>query len=85
MNCKKMVEELYKQNISTIPQLDARLKNNIVNIFLGALEKTMNKRSNSFVFDSTSEALYYQELIGGRLAILNKYQVEKGGKNILMI
>ena len=43
----------------------------------------MNKRSNSFVFDSISEALYYQELIGGRLAILNKYQVEKGGEKYL--
>ena len=43
----------------------------------------MNKRSNSFVFDSISKALYYQELIGGRLAILNKYQVEHGGEKYL--
>ena len=43
----------------------------------------MNKRSNSYVFDSISEALYYQDLIGGRLAILNKYKIENGGEKYL--
>ena len=79
INCKKMVEELYQKEISTNKHLDARLKKNIVNICLGVLEKTTNKRSNSMVFDSLSEALYYKEQLGGRIQILNRWKRKDNG------
>ena len=73
-----MVDELYKKEISTNKHLDARLKKNIVNICLGVLEKTTNKRSNSMVFDSLSEALYYKEQLGGTIQILRRWERKKG-------
>lgn len=78
INCKKMVDELYKKEISTNKHLDARLKKNIANICLGVLEKTTNKRSNSMVFDSLSEALYYKEQLGGTIQILNRWERKEG-------
>ena len=69
INCKKMVDELYKKTISTNSQLDMRLKKDVVNICLGVLEKTKNKRSITMVFDTLKEAYYYKQQVGGTLNI----------------
>jgi len=56
-----------------------RLKKDVVNICLGVLEKTKNKRSITMVFDTLKEAYYYKQQLGGTLNILNRYRGTETG------
>ena len=64
---KNIVENLWKTNISNNLGEDIKVKKLISNVNIGLLEKGTNKSQKSLVFDTLSEALYHQNLYGGRI------------------
>ena len=64
---KSIVENLWKTNISNNLGEDIKVKKLISNVNIGLLEKGTNKSQKSLVFDALSEALYHQNLYGGRI------------------
>lgn len=41
----------------------------------GLLEKTVNKRKSSKIFENAGEALYYQDKYGGTISVLKKSEL----------
>ena len=64
---KSIVENLWKTNISNNLGEDIKVKKLISNVNIGLLEKGTNKSQKSLVCDTLSEALYHQNLYGGRI------------------
>ena len=73
---KSYIEELYATPLAVDEELDQRLKKNIVNVATGLLEKSENKAGQTYMFNSLSECLYYQQILGGSIIPLNSYIVE---------
>ena len=71
---KKIVDKLWATEISDRTPEDIKTKKLIANVNFGLLEKSTNTSSKSYTFNSLSEALYYQNLVGGKI---NKLSVEK--------
>ena len=71
---KKTVNKLWATEISDRAPEDIRTKKLIANVNFGLLEKSTNTSSKSYTFNGLREALYYQNLVGGRI---NKLSVEK--------
>ena len=64
---KSIVENLWKTNISNSFGEDIKVKKLISDVNIGLLEKGATKSQKSLVFDTLSEALYHQNLYGGRI------------------
>ena len=71
---KKIVDKLWATEISDRTPEDIKTKKLIANVNFGLLEKSTNTSSKSYTFNSLREALYYQNLVGGKI---NKLSVEK--------
>ena len=70
----KIVNKLWATEISDRIPEDIKTKKLIANVNFGLLEKSTNTSSKSYTFNGLREALYYQNLVGGRI---NKLSVEK--------
>ena len=64
---KEIIKNLWKADISDKYADDTKIKKLIANVNFGLLEKTTNKATRSYAFDSLREALYYQNTIGGTI------------------
>ena len=64
---KKCIRKLYDTKISDKIAEDMKAKKMIVNVNIGMLEKSTNKSQKSLDFESLTEAVYYQNLMGGRI------------------
>ena len=64
---KKCIRKLYDTKISDKTAEDTKAKKMIVNVNIGMLEKSTNKSQKSLDFESLTEAVYYQNLMGGRI------------------
>ena len=64
---KKCIQKLYDTKISDKIAEDTKAKKMIVNVNIGMLEKGTNKSQKSLDFESLAEAVYYQNLMGGRI------------------
>ena len=71
---KKIVNRLWATEISDRTPEDIQTKKLIANVNFGLQEKSTNTSSKSYTFNGLGEALYYQNLVGGRI---NKLSVEK--------
>ena len=71
---KKIVNKLWATEISDRAPEDIKTKKLIAKVNFGLLEKSANTSSKSYTFNGLREALYYQNLVGGRI---NKLSVEK--------
>ena len=76
MHYKKLIDDLWKMEISDHKDEDSIIKKTIANTTFGKLEKGINKCQRSFLFSSYSECKYYQALYGGEITVLRQY-VEK--------
>ena len=74
---KSIVENLWKTNISNNLGEDIKVKKLISNVNIGLLEKGTNKSQKSLVFDTLSEALYHQNLYGGRINKISGFYDDK--------
>ena len=68
------MKKLWATEISDRAPEDIKTKKLIANVNFGLLEKSTNTSSKSYTFNGLREALYYQNLVGGRI---NKLSVEK--------
>ena len=50
-------------------ELDKHIKKTIANVNCGLLEKAVNKRRSSKIFENAGEALYYQDTYGGTIPL----------------
>ena len=64
---KEIIKNLWKADISDKYADDAKIKKLIANVNFGLLEKTTNKATRSYAFDTLREAIYYQNTIGGTI------------------
>ena len=74
---KSIVDNLWKTNISNNLGEDIKVKKLISNVNIGLLEKGTNKSQKSLVFDTLSEALYHQNLYGGRINKISGFYDDK--------
>ena len=74
VNYSNILKTLYDTHISDNEIENVYLKKLISNVNFGLLEKGINKAQRSFIYDTLSEARYYQSLYGGRISILKKYE-----------
>ena len=61
------IQKLYDTKISDKNAEDMKAKGMIVNVNIGMLEKGTNQSRKSLDFESLTEAVYYQNLMGGRM------------------
>lgn len=64
---KNCIKKLYDTKISKKLYEDTQVKKMIANVNIGMLEKGVNKCQRSLDFDKLSEAVYYQNLVGGKI------------------
>ena len=64
---KKCIQKLCDTKISDKIVEDTKAKKMIVSVNIGMLEKGTNKSQKSLDFESLTEAVYYQNLMGGRM------------------
>ena len=74
VNYKQIVEELWKTQISENAEEDALIKKRIANCNYGMMEKGVNRNQKSFIFDSYSEAKFYQIQYGGTINYTRQYE-----------
>jgi hypothetical protein len=71
---KQIVEELWKTQISEDAEEDTTIKKRIANCNYGMMEKGVNRNQKSFIFDSYSEAKFYQIQYGGDINYIKQYE-----------
>ena len=71
---QKIVDELWETKICKNEEQSKRIKKLIANINFGLLEKSRNKGQKSRVFETLDEAMYYQNMYGGRVYGINEVQ-----------
>ena len=76
VNYKKIIDALWKANISEDEIIDKQCKKTIANINFGLLEKSSNKGQISKIFNSLREACYYQHLYGGKIYAISQEEEE---------
>ena len=64
VNCQKLVDDLWKADISLDDAEDTRIKKNISNDNIGLLEKSTNTCQKSVVFNELNEALHQGHKFG---------------------
>ena len=64
VDCKKLVDDLWKTDISLDEAEDTRIKKLISNVNIGMLEKSTNTSQKSLVFNELNEALYHRHKFG---------------------
>ena len=69
---KKIVDDLWKANISKDEYEDKKIKKSIANINFGLLEKSHNTAQISKMFNSLRECCYYQSVFGGKVHTVSK-------------
>ena len=69
---KKIVDDLWKANISEDEDEDRKIKKSIANINFGLLEKSHNTAQISKMFNSLRECCYYQSVFGGKVHTVSK-------------
>jgi hypothetical protein len=73
VNYKQLIDEVYDSFISDDKDEDIYYKKLICNVSFGLLEKGVNKRCQSHIFESLDEAIYYKGKYGGYINILDAY------------
>ena len=74
---KSDIQRIYDINISDKRNEDTKAKKMIVNVAVGMLGKGTNKSQRSLDFESLSEAVYYQNLMGGRINKVSGFYDDK--------
>jgi hypothetical protein len=74
---KSDIQRVYDTNISDKKNEDSKAKKMIVNVAVGMLGKGTNKCQRSLDFESLSEAVYYQNLWGGRINKVSGFYDDK--------
>ena len=70
----KLVTELWGTTISDDSEEDQTLKKTIANCSYGSLEKQINKKVKSNIFDSYEDAEYVQLKYGGDVTFIKQYE-----------
>ena len=65
VNYARLVEDLWKKEISDKKEEDNMIKKTIANTNVGMSEKGINKSQRSFIFTTCKECKYYQAQYGG--------------------
>ena len=63
---KRAIDDLYRANISDDEIEDNEVKKTLANIAFGLLEKSVNRKTVSKMFDGIKEALHHQKKYGGK-------------------
>jgi hypothetical protein len=74
VNYKQVVEDLWKTQISDDAEEDILIKKRIANCNYGMMEKGVNRNQSSHIFDSYSEAKFYQIQYGGVIDYIRQYE-----------
>lgn len=74
VNYKALIDELYSTRISDDDSQDTYIKKMIANVNIGLLEKSINRKSKGFIFDSLDECQFYQSQYGGIIHRLDKIE-----------
>jgi hypothetical protein len=70
----EILNKLFNSHITDDEHEDIYLNKLIACISFGLLEKGINKTSKSTIFNTYDEAKYYQQLFGGKISVLERYQ-----------
>ena len=70
----KLIEELWSAKISNDREQDEVLKKTIANCSFGMLEKQVNKKVKSKIFDSYEDAKFFQVKYGGEITFIKQYE-----------
>ena len=71
----KIISKLFDTRFTDDAEMDKHIKNTIANVNCGLLEKVVNKRRSSKIFENAGEALYYQDTYGGSISVLRRKEV----------
>ena len=70
----KLVTELWGTRISDDNEEDQTLKKTIANCSYGMLEKQVNKKVKSKIFDTYEDAKFFQLKYGGDITFIKQYE-----------
>ena len=73
----KIVTNLFNTHFTDDAELDKFIKKIIANVNCGLLEKAVNKRKSSKIFENAGEALYYQDTYGGTISVLKRRELKE--------
>ena len=73
---KRAIDDLYRANMSDDKVEDNKIKKTLANIAFGMLEKYVNRKTVSRMFDGIKEALHHQKKYGGRIYALDDVEME---------
>jgi hypothetical protein len=74
VNCRGLVEELWKTPISDDPEEDSVLKKTTANCNYGMLEKQINKTQKSNIFDTYEDAEFFQLKYASSITFTKQYE-----------
>ena len=74
VNYQQVVDYLWKTQISDDAEEDMLIKKRIANCNYGMMEKGVNRNQSSYIFDSYSEAKFYQIQYGGVINYIRQYE-----------
>ena len=75
MNYKALVDDIFKTvYISDNVEVENTIQKLVANVNYGLLEKSNNKKQQSYIYDTIEEAYHYQAQYGGIVNTLQRYE-----------
>ena len=66
---------MYDTHFTDDAEMDKHIKTTVATVNCGLLEKVVNKRRSSKIFENAGEAHYYQDTYGGTISVLRRKEV----------